>query len=506
MALSLTLPRSADGKRRQLPLCTQSLVIIGANGSGKSRFATTLAKNLGERAYRIGALHGIYGAGGKIADTPDIDRLLERLRRDEMDTLLAFKLRRTADAGATLEHTPLDSLISLWREIYPNHNILLDSTQFAFTRDDSTDDSPYSAGRLSDGERAVLYLIAAMLYAPAGAVVLVDSPEMFLHPTVMQSLWNRLEQLRPDCTMVYTTHDFEFASTRQGASVIWVRDYYPVNSQWDYEILPPGSPLSDEMYMSLIGARKPVLFIEGDGVRSIDSKLYPLIFKDYTVKSLGSCNKVIEATRTFNDLNTLHHMVSRGIVDRDRRDAGEVDYLRRKNILVPDVAEIENLLLLEEVVRAVASARGYNESTVARRVRQAVIKMFAAEYREQALMHTRHHVKRTVEYRIDGRFTDISQLEKHIAGLVDEIRPRRYYEDLCRQFKQYIADADYESILRVYNQKSMLPNSNVAGLVGLHNKEAYIAQIIALLKADGRPAERIRKAVTGALHLPDDAG
>ncbi|MDE6831984.1 MAG: DUF4435 domain-containing protein, partial [Muribaculaceae bacterium] len=307
--------------------------------------------------------------------------------------------------------------------------------------------------------------------------------------------------LRPDCTMVYTTHDFEFASTRQGASVIWVREYDPANSQWDYEILPPGSPLSEEMYMSLIGARKPVLFIEGDGVRSIDSKLYPLIFKDYTVKSLGSCNKVIEATRTFNDLNTLHHMVSRGIVDRDRRDAGEVDYLRRKNIMVPDVAEIENLLLLEEVVRAVASARGYNESTVAKRVRQTIIKMFAAEYREQALMHTRHHVKRTVEYRIDGRFTDISQLERHIAGLVGEIRPRHYYDELCRQFKQYINDADYESILRVYNQKSMLPNSNVAGLVGLHNKDAYIAEIIALLKADGEAAERIRKAVTDALHL-----
>ena len=52
----------------------------------------------------------------------------------------------------------------------------------------------------------------------------------------------------------------------------------------------------------------------------------------------------------------------------------------------------------------------------------------------------------------------------------------------------------------------MLPNSNVAGLVGLHNKEAYIAQIIALLKADGGPAERIRKAVVAALHLPADAG
>ncbi len=506
MAISLSLPCATDGKPRQLPLCTQSVVIIGANGSGKSRFASTLAGSLGDKAYRISALHGLYVAAGSEAGTQEIDRMLERLRRDEMDSLLDFKLRRAVDSDARLERTRLDSLIDLWREIYPNHNILIDSTRFTFTRDDSTDDSPYAAGRLSDGEKAVLYLIAAMLYAPAKAVVLVDSPEMFLHPTVMQSLWNRLEQLRPDCTMVYTTHDFEFAASRQGASVIWIRDYDSANTQWQYEILPPGSPLSDEMYMSLIGARKPVLFIEGDGVRSIDSKLYPLIFKDYTVRSLGSCNKVIEATRTFNDLNTLHHMVSRGIVDRDRRDNGEVEYLRRKNIMVPDVAEIENLLLLEEVVRAVAAARGYNESTVARRVKHTIIKMFAAEYREQALMHTRHHVKRTVEYRIDGRFSDIYQLERHIAGLVDEIRPRRHYEELCREFKEYVKANDYESILRVYNQKSMLPNSNVAALVGLHNKEGYIGAIIDLLRADVAAASRIRKAVTASIHLPERAG
>ena len=34
--------------------------------------------------------------------------------------------------------------------------------------------------------------------------------------------------------------------------------------------------------MTLVGVRKPVLFIEGDARHSIDAKLYPLVFKDYT--------------------------------------------------------------------------------------------------------------------------------------------------------------------------------------------------------------------------------
>ena len=249
------------------------------------------------------------------------------------------------------------------------------------------------------------------------------------------------------------------------------------------------------MYMAIMGARKPVLFIEGDGIHSIDAQLYPLIFKGYTVKSLGSCNKVIEATRTFNDLNAFHHLASTGIVDRDRRDPGEVDYLRRKNILVPGVAEIENILLLEDVIRAAAAARGRNEDQVARKVKKTIIAMFAAEYRQQALMHTRHRVKRTVEYRVDGRFSNIDQLERHIEGLVDEIAPRRLYDEYCRTFRGYIDSGDYEGVLRVYNRKSMLPGSNIAPLLGLANKDAYIRYLLKLLRDDGEPARRIRAAV-----------
>ena len=200
----------------------------------------------------------------------------------------------------------------------------------------------YSSKRLSDGEKAVLFYAAAVLYAPADSVIFVDAPEIFLHPSITASLWNRLEACRPDCRFCYTTHDTEFASSRNGAPAVWVRDCDP--RPVDMGLRHPASRQRPhpELYMTLIGARKPVLFIEGDSERSIDAKLYPLIFPDYNVRSLGSCNKVIEATRTFNDLYAFHKMDSCGIVDRDRRDDAEVAYLRRKRIMVPDVAEIEN--------------------------------------------------------------------------------------------------------------------------------------------------------------------
>ncbi len=107
----------------------------------------------------------------------------------------------------------------------------------------------------------------------------------------------------------------EFVHLRTSNVYIRVKRVEVESRSWDYEVILPGD-MKEELFVDLIGTRKPVLFIEGDARNSIDSKLYPLVFPDYTVKPLGSCDKVIETTRTFNDLKNMHHLESRGIVDR----------------------------------------------------------------------------------------------------------------------------------------------------------------------------------------------
>ena len=526
--MKLKFPPRTDGTIPEIDTKGRQIVIIGANGAGKSRFANRLAADLGPRAYRLSALEGLYGNRRDVIPADDetgsvgmlynrlkpfenaseqsqgrlseLQQLMSMLMHDEMLNLLSYKLAHAEKRDAELRPTKLDSVISLWQEVFPGNRILIESGRFLFSRK-QRDDS-YSALKLSDGEQAVIYYIAAVLYAPRGAAIFINSPEIFLHPTIMQQLWNRIEALRPDCSFIYTTHDLDFASSREGAQVIWVRDFDASTMSWDYSEVENRGGISDEIYKAVIGARKPVLFIEGDGVHSIDSKLYPLIFKEYTVKSLGSCNKVIEATRTFNDLNSFHHLDSCGIVDRDRRDAHEVEYLRGKRVMVPEVAEIENILMLEEVIKAVAARHGADPAKVFSKVSNAVIAMFDHDLKSQALMHTRHRVKRTVEYRIDGKFNSIALFERHIAGLVDEIAPRRIYEEICRKFRGYVRDGDYLSVLKVYNQKSMLPGSNVASLCGLRNKEEYIADIIDILRRDLPGADMIRRAVRRCLNIP----
>lgn len=524
----LQLPKRSDGSRLNVPSGSRRVLIIGANGAGKTRFTRTFANELGQRAVTLSALRAIYTRqsdaaeacttidslyetrvesksdftpGRDLASMSQLEKLFSLLMHDEMANLLAYKLNRGSDPQATLKETPLDRVISIWEEIFPNNRILVESGKLLFSR--GTEKAPYASPRLSTGEKTALFYIGSILYAPHQSIVFIDNPDLFLHPSITQTLWNRLESERPDCVFVYTTHDLEFAGSRTGAATVWVRDCDIASESWDYDILPSRQSIPDKVYMSILGSRKPIIFIEGDADHSIDAKFYPLIFNKYTVKSMGSCNKVIEATRSFNDLSTFHHLDSHGIVDRDRRDAREVEYLRRKKIFVPEVAEIENLLMIEDVVKCVAAHCHRNEEYVFERVKHTIIALFKGELRQQALQHTRHRMKRFMECRIDGRFSDIAMLERHLQEVTQEFNARGLYESYCAEFERYVENSDYDSVLRVFNQKSMVPESNVAQLCGLNSKEQYVATVIALLRKGGPEAERIRRAVLKCFGIPE---
>lgn len=499
----------------------RQIVIIGANGAGKTRFANRLSADVGDKAFRVSALNALYNRDEESAMPGSIDVLYHEATghspliradiRGEFDRLLAllineavvdvvtrkYGMRNNTDAS----EMRLDRVIELWQKIYPDNKILIESGKMLIGNSLSQD--TYSAIRLSAGERATMYYLGAVMFAPDNAVIFVDSPDMFLHPSTIRSLWDCIEGLRPDCTFVYVTHDLAFASTRSDSAVVWVRSCDPEAATWAYDILPHNESLPDDVYLAILGARKPVLFIEGDGVNSIDAKLYPLIFPDYTIKSLGSCDRVIEATRSFNSIRSFHNLDAYGIVDRDRREEPEVRYLRGRQILVPEVAEIENIFMLEDVVKAVARSFGKDGNKAFNRVRRAIINLFEPNIRRQALQHTRHHLKKEVGHRIDGRFSNIGELEVHIRKLMHELEPRGTYDSYCTTFRNYVNAGDYASILRVFNHKSMLGESHVAASCGLQHddKDSYIHTILNILRRNSREADTIRKAVRACFGL-----
>ncbi|MDE6576730.1 MAG: DUF4435 domain-containing protein, partial [Muribaculaceae bacterium] len=515
---ALTLSR----EQPSLPDVRQ-ITIIGGSAAGKSRFMEELTNINGDRAYCISAISAPFPEREESTRPGSIDVLFAEAARnqpymrtdavseldklaymlfvDEFEYLLSVKQEKSAGRKVELKPTRLDRIVELWEKVFPGNRIVRTPGSLMFSTTAGSD--LISLEKLSRSEQTVLYYAAAVLYAAHGAVIFVDSPSLFIHPSLLPNLWNAIEELRPDCTFVYNSVDVEFVSSRTSNACIWVKSYDVDARAWDYEVLPPGH-LTDELFVDLIGTRKPVLFIEGDLRHSIDARLYPLVFPDCTVRPLGSCDKVIETTRSFNDLRNMHHLESKGIVDRDRRTEQEVSYLRRKSIMVPEVAEVENIFLLEGVIKAMALRRGKNPHLVFEKVKKAVIEEFRRRFDEQALQHVRHRVKREVECKIDARFPCITAMETHLRSLINLLSPRKQYDELRGWFREILDSKDYAAVLKVFNHKPMLGECGIARLLGYGNKDEYITGVLATLKEGGPAAKSIRNSIRYCFRIEDE--
>lgn len=467
----IVIPPDGGGEPSPIRLRRQPrlLTLLGGNGSGKSLFLHEIFRLNEPDAYRVSGVAGgmpAHPAGG-------VQALAERICTEE--------------SGGSFR-----KLKEIWEATFPGNHIDIAGGKPRITNRASC--SAFGISKLSRGEKAALYYAAACLLAPPEALILVDSPELFLHPTAVEGLWERIENARVDCRFVYDTNDARFAVATPRRAPLWITAYDPSAHTWNYRIITDGE-FPDEVFLQMMGSRRPILFTEGDATHSIDIRLYSAVFPEFTVKPLGSCDKVIESTRTMQSLRSMHRIESFGIVDRDRRSDDEVRYLREKCILVPEVAEIENIFLSPGVIETMALVRGRNPKKVLKSVRHEVMEAFSRMAEAQALQHTRHRMKRDVERKIDARFTCITALELHIKSLIKKLHPRETYERLLADFRRMDEGGDYTGVLRVFNHKPVFTGSCAPRMLGYANSDDYVSGVISTLRDRGELPDRLRREI-----------
>lgn len=501
-------------------LDTKVLVVIGANGAGKSSFGRDLLTRYASQSVRISGMHSLFINSDKgetemtgnelsrlqsmIAERLFIPRLSEyeklilHLQTEEFEVAVQYKEASKLNPELQPPVTQIDRIQTIWEKMFP-HNRLVRKSGFIELASTSRDGDSYTAGRMSDGEKLVFYLIGAVLCAPPDALLVIEEPEVLLHDSIKNLLWDEIEDMRPDCTYVYLTHDIDFAASRRESKRIWIRSYNADASIWDYELIESNDSFPEEVYMEILGSRKPILFIEGTDSNSIDNRLYPLIFPDYKVKPMGGCQKVIETTKAFSQLKDFHTLDSKGIVDRDRRTEGEIAYLREQHIFVPDVAEVENLLMLEPVIKTVAVRLMKDPEQVFSQVKENVIKLFLKDLESQVLLHARHRVQKKLETALNRKMSTVDELAEHVESIRETVHVDEIYTGIKEKFLQYAETGDYKNILRVYNQKGMLPQSQLCKYCGISNKESYLNLILSILKENKEDADVIRTSIKECL-------
>ena len=461
MAFTYWLP-DENGQKKEYETNSNAVIIIGANGSGKSKLGAWIEQQNYGSVHRIGAQRNLnfsenialkryaqaeslvfYGCDEVGDNTFDIqkgnrwgwgeNRKFTTSLLNDFDNVLAALLalknneneefvrqcREAEQCGKEKPNTPktvVEKLREIWRSVLPQRRLIEDDSKFYAVFEKNGVETRYSATQMSDGERAVLYLTAQVLCVPQNKIIIVDEPEIHMHRSIMNRLWKALESSRPDCCFLYVTHDTQFAAAHGNANIIWVKEYD--GTGWKLECLGDGD-LPEELLLDILGSRKNVLFVEGER-DSYDTQLYTELYPSYHVIPCGSCTQVIARTKAFRSNPSLHDCEVYGLIDRDYRSEYEIAEYKAKNIFTLNVAEVENLFIVEEMIRLMAVHMGKDADEVFANVKNYII---AERYANQVNKQILQSVVAEIKYKLTcAEISKKGETEATVAliALVDE--------------------------------------------------------------------------------------
>ena len=350
----------------------KSMVIVGANGAGKTRFGSRI-EQINTPTKRISAQR--YLQINEVVPNQDYDTSITQLNNayknqqpiqpqndyvQVLMSLFAEESRRNEEAVTEIQNqgtlikeklrpSVKEQLLVVWNFIYPDRELKLAKNKIRV----SNGVNDFSGIEMSDGEKVGLYLISQILLADANCILIIDEPELHLHKALMVRLWNKLEEYRKDCTFIYITHDLDFAVSKNSDKLIWIKNF-AIDGIWDWQEIEANETIPENLYLEILGSRKPILFVEGSK-GSLDIKIYQAYYENFTIIPCGSCEKVIEAVLSLKVHPQLTHHVVNGLIDKDFRPAAQLISFQNDGIFSTQLCEIENIFLTPEIIEMVCN-------------------------------------------------------------------------------------------------------------------------------------------------------
>jgi energy-coupling factor transporter ATP-binding protein EcfA2 len=479
-----------------------SVVFVGANGGGKTRLAVHIETEIGEHVHRIsahralalnpgvpkikesqalkGLRYGFAGDGAGIAHRNghrwthgqqavallnDFDFLVQALFADQ--SRVALSTHNNARTGVTHEAkaTKFERLRDVWQHLLPHRELVISGDDIQVRAPGSSD--VYSAADMSDGERAIFYLIGQTLEAAENSLLVIDEPELHIHRSIMNKLWDQLENARPDCALVFITHDLEFAASRAGQKYV-IRDYTSPPSRWTVEPVPEDTGFSEELTTLLLGSRRPILFVEGD-LNGLDKAVYRCAYRQWTVVPRGSCKDVIHAVTTMRANAVFTRIQCSGIVDADDYDAADIALFREMGVAVLPVSEIENLFLLPQISRQIAIAEHLSDDEIETRIEELQNEILATAAKPEVIESVvRRHTLRRIDRALKN--TDLSH--------------QRTIDEMEANYRQQTESLDIQAIAKERRDKinAAISNRDLPALLSLVDNKGMLAQAASQLR------------------------
>lgn len=486
--------KKIDGGYLSIDL-NQSIVFLGANGSGKTNLAKDIYYNqLKNKSYLIGAhkdlslpktitIESLDSAKNKLYFGHATNDVLGRWSYNNLpyeardygiivdfsntiSYVFAKQNKQTAKYVNEMRDNPtnlrvpenfiVEKIQNIWNLLIPHKKIKL--TEGTIIVEDIDTKEEYFGTTLSDGEKHLLYLISQVLCCDYSTII-IDEPEHYLNKAILSKLWDLLEQERKDITFIYITHDIDFAISRENSKKIWIKKYIKSKNCWDLEEIISDDNLSDKLILSILGNKKKILFTEGEK-DGYEEKLFNLLFEDYKVVPLKTCHDVIRMiTSVENKKYPFFKEYSFvGIIDRDYLGETYLESLKNKKIKILDVAEIENLFITPEVIDILCKIYNEDPDTLVK-LEDRLFEEATKILNEQVINCLKYRLKTSIQnINIDKKAKDekciLEDLSGKTKGILDNITTD--YEKIKKNYSSIIESKDYRELLKLFNYKGFL--------------------------------------------------
>jgi hypothetical protein len=278
--------------------------------------------------------------------------------------------------------SPLDLVNEVFAQANLNVGFVVANGSISAEREGNS----YSYARMSDGERSALVLVAEVVTAAPGSVLVIDEPEKNLHPAISVSLIKSIINLRNDCGFVISTHQLEIPLAVEDPMLVLVRSCQWAGGaplRWDVDVIPNPKDIPESLWVDLVGARRKILFVEGVDSKSLDQSLYSIMFPSISIRSKESCSDVRRAVEGLRSAADVHRAEVYGLVDGDGMLPEKAQELEADGVYALESYSVESLIysvaVQESVAELQAGIYGVNADELAAEARGAALNALEKE-------------------------------------------------------------------------------------------------------------------------------
>ena len=473
-----------------------SIVMIGANGSGKSTFARQLNGTLSNNIVILSAQHLLYytkqnaisAIGNELEKVRRFQRDLklsvnsdfQRLIMDDMNDLIIALVSEHTDCAFTYYQTGqkrisfLSKTIELWNKII-EHRCLINNRTGLFVSGKGIKE--YDFNQLSDGEKAVFYYIGHVLLADENSYIIVDEPENHLHLTICNKLWDELEKSRSDCKFIYLTHNLNFATTRSNTTILWNKKFIPPD-KWDFEVLPENEIIPEILVMEIVGSRKNICFCESYDRSKLDYKLYCILFPEYTIIPASGHRNVIDYVNAYNKTAAFVTQAI-GIIDGDHHLSDQIKKWRKQKIYTLPINEIENILCDKAILKKATDIFCSGEKAL-NEFENEFWKLLKEEKETQATAYVNEYTNNLFKANFLHEKKNIESLIFELQKVISAEEIKSLYQCTLNRIEELIVNRNYSEALRFVNFKGRLTRDLAKRII----VDKYENRILDLIKKD----------------------